>query len=235
MNYDIKISIIIPARNESRDLPEILKFLCSVPGREHIAEIIVSDGQSSDNTVNIARSFGATVVLNERPGRASQMNTGAIQATGDVLYFLHADSMAPVSFVQQIIQKISKGYDAGCFRLKFDYNHWFLRANAWFTRFNINAVRFGDQSLFVKKGLFEAIGCFREDLIIMEDQEIIYRICKKGKFGVIGDCIITSSRKYKANGVYRMQAIFFYIYFSYVFGQSQEKLVAKYKKYIKPG
>lgn len=235
MNYDIKISIIIPVRNESRELPAILKFLCSVPGREHIAEIIISDGQSSDNTVDIARSYGAIVILNERPGRAIQMNTGIIRATGDVLYFLHADSKPPASFVQQILQKISAGYDAGCFRLKFDYNHWFLRANAWFTRFNVNAIRFGDQSLFVKKNLFQAIGCFREDLIIMEDQEVIYRICEKGKFGVIGDYIVTSSRKYRANGVYRMQAIFFYIYFSYIFGQSQEKLAAKYKKHIKPG
>ncbi|HEX9509483.1 MAG TPA: TIGR04283 family arsenosugar biosynthesis glycosyltransferase [Puia sp.] len=235
MNCDIKISIIIPARNESSGLSKILEFLCSVSGREHIAEIIVSDGQSSDDTVDIARSYGAIVVLNVRPGRAIQMNTGAVQATGDVLYFLHADSIPPASFVRQVIQKIDDGYDAGCFRLKFDHNHWFLQANAWFTRFNINAVRFGDQSLFVKRKLFQDIGCFRDDLIIMEDQEIVYRICKKGRFGIIGDYVTTSARKYRVNGVYRMQAIFFYIYFSYIFGQDQQKLVAKYKKHIKTG
>ncbi|HEY4197622.1 MAG TPA: TIGR04283 family arsenosugar biosynthesis glycosyltransferase [Mucilaginibacter sp.] len=235
MNCDFKISIIIPARNESRDLPELLEFLCSAPGQEHIAEIIISDGRSSDNTVDIAKTFGAIVVLNELVGRARQMNNGAIKATGDVLYFLHADSIPPASFLQQIVQKISEGYDGGCFRLRFDHKHWFLRANAWFTRFNVNAVRFGDQSLFVKKNLFQKIGCFREDLIIMEDQEIIYRIRRKGKFGVMGDYITTSARKYRANGVYRMQGIFFYIYFFYQLGQSQEKLIAKYKKHIKPG
>lgn len=235
MTGHLTISILIPARNEAAQLPALLEFLLAAPGREHLREIILSDGQSSDNTVDIARSFGVRIVLNPCPGRALQMNSAAAVAGGDILYFLHADSLPPRDFIPQIIDKIGKGYDAGCFRLKFDHPHWFLRVNAWFTRFNVNAIRFGDQSLFIRKNLFDSIGGFREDLIIMEDQEIVYRIVKKGKFGIISDYVITSARKYRVNGVYRMQAIFFYLYFSYLFGQNQQKLIAKYRKHIRPG
>ncbi len=228
------ISIIIPAKNEAAQLPVLLNYLNTVTGKNNIVEIIVSDGNSTDDTVSIANLYGAKVVVSEQAGRGRQMNAGAKNATGNILYFLHADSMPPTGFVEDILGKINSGYVAGCYRLRFDYNHWFLKANAWFTRFNVNAVRFGDQSLFIRKSIFEAIGGFREDLIIMEDQEIIHRIREKGSFAVIDGYVTTSARKYRVNGVYRMQVIFFYIYFAYAFGASQQKLIAIYKKLIRP-
>jgi len=228
------ISIIIPVKNEAPQLPVLLNFLNTVSGKEHIAEIIVSDGNSTDETVSIANFYGAKVVVSEQAGRGRQMNAGAKTATGNILYFLHADSIPPTGFVEDILDKINAGHVAGCYRLRFDDDHWFLKANAWFTRFNVNAIRFGDQSLFVTKTVFESIGGFREDLIIMEDQEIIHRIRKKGKFAVIAGYVTTSARKYQVNGIYRMQGIFFYIYFAYVLGASQQKLVRIYKKLIKP-
>jgi rSAM/selenodomain-associated transferase 2 len=214
-------------------LPVLLNYLNTVPGKEHIAEIIVSDGKSTDDTVRIAKLYGAKVVVNEQAGRGRQMNAGAKITTGNILYFLHADSLPPTGFVKDILEKIHSGYVAGCYRLRFDDDHWFLKANAWFTRFNVNAVRFGDQSLFVTKTVFETIGGFREDLIIMEDQEIIHRIRAQGRFAVIEDYVTTSARKYRVNGIYRMQGIFFYIYFAYLLGASQQKLVSIYKKLIR--
>ncbi len=234
ITHDNSISIIIPARNEATQLPVLLNYLKAVAGKELIVEIIVSDGNSSDNTVRIANLYGAKVVVSEQAGRGLQMNTAAKAAAGNVLYFLHADSIPPTGFVEDILEKINAGHVAGCYRLRFDYNHWFLKANAWFTRFNVNAVRFGDQSLFVRKSVFDSIGGFREDLLIMEDQEIIHRIRKKGRFAVIAGYVTTSARKYKVNGIYRMQGIFFYIYFAYVFGASQQALVSIYKKFIRP-
>ena len=228
------ISIIIPARNEAGQLPMLLNYLSTVTGKNNIAEIIISDGNSSDDTVEIANLYGAKVVVSEQARRGKQMNAGAKIATGNILYFLHADSMPQLDFIEDILDKIDAGYVAGCYRLRFDYNHWFLKANAWFTRFNVNAVRFGDQSLFIRKSVFETIVGFREDLIIMEDQEIIHRIRTKGRFAVIAGYVTTSARKYRVNGIYRMQGVFFYIYFAYVFGASQQKLVSIYKKFIRP-
>ena len=232
--HDNSISIIIPARNETVQLPVLLIYLKVVTGKEFIAAIIVSDGKSSYAPVRMEKLYGAKVVVSTRAGRGTQMNAGAKTATGNILYFLHADSIPPSGFVDDILGKIDSGYIAGCYRLRFDYNHWFLKANAWFTRFNVNAIRFGDQSLFVRKSDFETIGGFREDLIIMEDQEIIHRIRTKGRFAVIAGYVTTSARKYRVNGIYRMQGVFFYIYFAYVFGASQQKLVSIFKKFIRP-
>ena len=117
--------------------------------------------------------------------------------------------------------------------MRFDSGHWFLKVNAWFTRFDVNAFRFGDQSLFVVKDIFIKAGGFDERLVVMEDQEIVYRLKKYGKFKVLPDAITTSARKYIINGTYRMQGIFFLIYFLYKCGVPQNKLVALYRSLIK--
>jgi hypothetical protein len=161
------------------------------------------------------------------------MNKGAAFAKGEILYFLHADSLPPQGFTLQILNAYSRGIKCGCFRLDFDHNHWFLKAHAWFTRFDINAFRFGDQSLFVTKEIFEKSGGFREDLLMMEDQEIIHRIKKHGRFKVMNDVVITSARKYLDNGVYRMQGIFYRIWGLYYLGYPQEKLLQLHRKLIR--
>lgn len=226
------VSIIIPTYNESECLPLLLSRLVSLNVFGLDTEIIISDGASTDNTVELAKGLNAKIVVGQK-GRAKQMNAGAAYASGDVLYFLHVDSIPPPDFIVQIFEALVSGSQAGCFRLRFDWDHWFLRANAWFTRFNINVVRFGDQSLFITKSLFEKIGGFREDYILMEDQEIVYRITRHTKFRVLTDYITTSARKYRVNGAFRMQAIFFYIYFAYRFGASQQTLKNIYQKLIR--
>lgn len=224
------LSIIIPVYNEAT---EIVKLIAKI--RENCArtdvDIIVVDGGSTDDTLALAVAQKVTVVTAEK-GRAKQMNKGAKFAKMDVLYFLHADSVPPPSFDTTIFAAIDNGASCGCFRLKFDVVHWFLAANSWFTRFNVNAVRFGDQSLFATKAVFNNTGGFREGLIVMEDQEIIHRLKKHGKFVVMNDYIITSARKYLANGVYRMQSIFFRIWAMYYLGYSQDQLLNTYKKLI---
>lgn len=227
-----KISIIIPTFNEAGTIEKLLSYLTQFKD-EHIQEIIVADGGSTDNTCNLARQSGALAVISPKKGRGAQMNYGALQASGNILYFLHADSYPPPRFWQDIIFAIEQGYGSGCYQLAFDEPHPFLRFNAWFTRFNIDAVRFGDQSLFVTKDVFQKAGGFREDLIIMEDQEIIGRIRKYAKFKILSGKVTTSARKYRENGVYKLQGIFFLIYFLYQLGYPQEKLVKLYKRLIR--
>jgi rSAM/selenodomain-associated transferase 2 len=193
----------------------------------------VSDGHSTDRTREIAASAGATVVLSPNKGRAAQMNFGASLAREGILFFLHADSIPPKRFSNYILDALKNNVISGCFRLSFDHQHWFLKVNCWFTRFNVNAVRFGDQSLFVTKDVFNKSGRFREDLLMMEDQEIIHRIKKLGKFKVMNAAVITSARKYSDNGIYRMQAIFFRIWLLYYIGYSQQRLLKLHKRLIR--
>jgi len=117
--------------------------------------------------------------------------------------------------------------------LSFDYNHWFLKANCWFTRFDVDTIRFGDQSLFVTKDAFLKADGFCEKHIVLEDQEFIKRVKKTVRFTIIKKPVITSARKYLENGIYKTQGIFFIIYFMYSFGFSQQNLVATYRKLIR--
>lgn len=227
------ISIIIPTFNEEVNITETIKEIKLRDNDNLISEIIVSDGQSTDETISLATNAGATVLKSKKKGRAAQMNYGASTAKGKILYFLHADSIPPKGFTTNILNAFKKGYKSGCFRLSFDYKHWFLKANCWFTKFDVNAVRFGDQSLFVTKEVFKKCGGFDEHLLMMEDQEIIHRIKKLGKFTVMNGSVITSARKYLDNGIYRMQFIFFKIWFLYYLGYSQEYLLKLHKKLIR--
>lgn len=227
------ISIVIPTYNEEENIAETITKIEKRDNEKLISEIIISDGQSTDKTVRVASDAGATVVVCGKKGRSAQMNCGASIAKGQILYFLHADSIPPENFTSHILNAFKKEYASGCFRLSFDYQHWFLKANCWFTRFDVNAVRFGDQSLFVTKDVFEKCGGFDENLLMMEDQEIIHRIKKLGKFSVMNAAVTTSARKYLDNGIYRMQFIFFRIWLLYYLGYSQQDLLKLHKKLIR--
>ncbi len=226
-------SIIIPTYNEGDQIASTIAAARAAANAQHKLEILVMDGGSTDDTRLIAEQCGARVTVSERKGRAAQMNAGAVAARYPWLYFLHADSIPPNDFTSQLMKAIGSGVKSGCFRLQFDHDHWFLKANAWFTRFDVNAVRFGDQSLFVAKDVFQKAGGFNENLVMMEDQEIIHRLKKEGPFQVLNGVVTTSARKYMENGIYRMQGIFFRLWAMYYLGYSQQQLVAVYKQLIR--
>jgi len=227
-----KISVIIPCLNEEAALAEQLRAI-----QEHqsggIGEIIVADGGSSDNTLGVAESFGAKIVNCRKAGRAIQMNAGAYRAENGILYFLHADTIPPANFDSSIVSSIKNGVVSGCFTLKFDWQHPALNFYAWFTKRKSTFFRFGDQSLYIKADIFSKIRGFDESLIIMEDQEIIHRIKKKGDFVVLPGPVVTSARKYRENGPVRLQLIFTLIWIGYYLGIPQAKLKSFYKRAIR--
>jgi len=228
---DLFISIIIPTFNEEERLGELLKHLkkcCS----EITHEIIIADGGSEDGTVQIAESFDATVIHCQKKGRAAQMNEGAEHSSGTILYFLHADTFPPENFLNYISQSFKKGYKSGCFQLVFDDPHPLLEFYGWFTRFRLTLFRFGDQSLFVEKTIFEKVDGFDESMIVMEDQKIVRELKKAGSFQLLDERVTTSARRYKVNGVIRLQAVFFLILLLYYSGVSQSTLVHVYKEFI---
>jgi rSAM/selenodomain-associated transferase 2 len=230
----LSVSIIIPAYNEAGRIGPLVRYLRGAAGPAEAAlEILVADGQSTDGTAAEAAAAGARVLLCPRRGRAAQLNHGATQAGGELLYFLHADSYPPADFLPRIRGAVAAGYGSGCFRLRFDHPHWFLRLNAWFTRFQAEVVRFGDQSLFVRRTVFERAGGYRADMLVLEDQEITRRLRRHGRFAVLPAVVTTSARKYLTNGVFRLQGIFLLICVLYRLGASQPRLVRVYRALVR--
>ncbi|MET4073050.1 TIGR04283 family arsenosugar biosynthesis glycosyltransferase [Hymenobacter sp. UYCo722] len=229
------VSIIIPTYNEAEIIGELLKWLGQQAAHDEAVDIVVADGGSTDGTRALARQYGATVLRCPRKGRAAQLNHGAQHSSGRLLYFLHADSFPPPGFLIELRQAAAQGYGSGCFRLAFDHPHWFLRFSAWCTRLPILLVRFGDQSLFVRRELFEQVGGFREELHLMEDQELVQRLQAQAPFRLLPRAVTTSARKYLANGVFRLQGVFTGLAVLYWLGLPQAQLLRLYRRLVRQG
>lgn len=235
-----KISIIIPTLNEAENITRLLEHLTVTKTSTASIEIITVDGGSSDTTVQLIENHIKQnntnsvkfVSISSSKGRAKQMNAGASVAKGEILYFLHADSFPPEGYDQHIIDEVAKGNDAGCFRMRFDSNHWWLRLASWLTQFSWRACRGGDQSQFITKKLFEELGRYDERFIIYEDNDLINKLYERQEFTVINKKITTSSRRYTSNGIWKLQYHFWAIYVKKWFGASAEELHEYYKKKI---
>lgn len=228
-----KISIIIPVLNEAETISDQIRHLLNSTSEDNISEIIVVDGGSTDNSIKRISQFSEVTILSSEKGRAKQMNLGAKQATGDILYFLHADSIPPINFDQLIIDEINKGNLAGCFKMKFDSEHWWLKLAGWLTQFRWRACRGGDQSQFITKRLFQELEGYNEVFMIYEDNDLINKLYKRREFVVIQEWLITSSRKYEANGIWKLQYHFWMIYLKKWLGATPEDLFNYYSKKIK--
>ena len=227
------ISIIIPTYNEEESIAKTLKSIQLNGNVNLIKEIIVVDGGSTDKTIEKASDCGVRVIVSQKKGRAAQMNEGAAVASEKILHFIHADSQLPEHFDADIIRAVNRGYEAGCFRLAFDYHHWFLKLNCWFTRFDFSAFHYGDQSLFITRDIFNKIHGYNEKYIVFEDLDIIRRIKNHYRFKILKQSIITSARKYVENGVFKMQMVFYKMYIMEQLGASQQKLVNVLRSGIK--
>jgi rSAM/selenodomain-associated transferase 2 len=227
----MSISVIIPTFNEADSITDTIEILRK-NRTEHILEILVVDGGSTDATIEKANAAGVKTLENPEKGRAAQMNVGAKHAGGDILYFLHADTHPPKNFDRSIKEAVNQNHRAGCFRLAFDDDHVLLQLYGWFTRFDIDLFRFGDQSLFITKNAFNHLQGFREDHIVMEDQEFVRRIKNSFSFVILDKSVITSAQKYRNNGIVKLQLIFTLILLLYYMGIDQDKLVKIYNRFI---
>lgn len=227
-----KISIIIPIYNEAKHIAKLLNYLKKNTSKENIAEIIVVDGGSTDQSQNQIEKNDNILLLNSEKGRAKQMNFGANHAHGNILYFLHADSYPPKNFDELIINEVNKNNLAGCFKMKFDSNHLWLKLAGWFTQFPLKTFRGGDQSQFITRALFGEIGGFNEDFTIYEDNDLIRKLYKRKQFVVIQQWLTTSARRYNSSGIFKLQYHFWTIHIKKWFGASPKSLNTYYMKHV---
>jgi rSAM/selenodomain-associated transferase 2 len=225
------LSIIIPVLNESENLRELLPFFFNHDKNSEI-EVIVVDGGSKDNSVETALKIGAKVVRSEICSRACQMNVGANHAKGDILYFVHADTRVLPSFYEDIVQAVDRGVPAGCFAYSFDSDSRLLKLNSWFTQFNGMLSGGGDQTLFVKREVFEELGGFDEYYCIMEDFELVRKLKKNYSFNVIPKKITVSARKYETNSWLRVQVANLVVFVLFFFKTPPSKLKKLYSRLL---
>jgi rSAM/selenodomain-associated transferase 2 len=188
------ISVVVPTLDEAAALPALLRALAA-QGEAH--EIIVADGGSADATVALARAAGARVVTASR-GRGAQLAAGAAAGRGEVLWFVHADTMVPYAAMRAMLRALDPpGVVGGNFRLLFDGGTRFDRVLALFyALIRRLGLFYGDSGIFVRCAAYDAIGGVRP-LALMEDYDFVRRMRRAGRTACIRfPPLTTSSRRF---------------------------------------
>ncbi|MBK6995913.1 MAG: TIGR04283 family arsenosugar biosynthesis glycosyltransferase [Lewinellaceae bacterium] len=229
---NVQLSIIIPTLNEAANIGRLVRYLLE-NGEGAVAEILVVDCNSKDGTAQKAAEAGARVLFSEECSRAAQMNLGAGAAKSDVLYFVHADTLPPASFAQDIQRELEAGQVMGCYRYQFDSPKWILKFNAYFVRYTWLWCQGGDKTFFVKREVFEAFGGYDEQFVVMEEYDFLRKAMKKYRLRVLPKYVIVSSRKYEQNSWLRVQLANIGAFYLFRFGAKPTKIKRFYKSFLK--
>ena len=191
----------MPTLDEGAVIDRLLEQLR--PARAAGHELILVDGGSRDATVERAHSR-VDRLLHSEPGRARQMNRGAMASRGEWLWFLHADSRLPEGWLAQLERACREGgRDWGFFRVRLDNPRWPYRmiSRLMNLRSAVTGIATGDQAIFIRRSLFFAGNCF-PDLPLMEDVALSRRL--KGQLPcILSGPLVTSARRWERDGVLR--------------------------------
>lgn len=193
----MRLSVVVPAHNEEATIGHTLA--CTLE-RVRPHELFVANVSSTDRTGEIAARWAQVLTLETSRGAA--LNQAAALATGDVLLFLHADTLPP-SGATALIEAALEDANAvgGAFRLHLDDPSWLARlvSRAVNVRSALLGTFFGDQGLFVRREVFAQVGGYR-DWSVMEDLEILSRLRRHGRLALLNEEVVTSARRHRGSG-----------------------------------
>jgi rSAM/selenodomain-associated transferase 2 len=184
------------------------------------AEVILVDGGSDDATAQVATRAPDVRLLDRPRGRARQMNAGALQARGDVLLFLHADTRLPDGALEAVSAALDdQRVIGGRFDVRFDNPRPVFRMIAFFMnlRSRVSGISTGDQAIFVRRTAFEALGGY-PDIPLMEDIELCRRLKRRGRLVALRARVTPSARKWERDGAFRTMALMWALRFLYMAG-----------------
>jgi len=220
------ISVVIPALNEAALAGKRLKDLQCLRGRGH--ELLLVDGGSSDATRRIAKPL-VDQLLDSPPGRALQLNAGAAAARGDILWFLHLDSVVPPRADSLVEEALADGAVWGRFDVRLSGGAIMFRVieRMMNLRSSVTGICTGDQGVFVRRDLFESVGGFPE-IALMEDIAISKRLKRIARPCCLGHPIVTSSRRWERDGIWRTVLAMWFLRSAYQLGADPARLAEIY-------
>ncbi len=225
------ISVIIPTHNEEETVPGLLNRLTGLPG----LEIIISDGGSTDRTAQICAGYPVTFVSGP-PGRGRQLNAGAVRSTGDILFFLHADSTVQNRVFDDILAAVAGRRRWGCGTIGFDKNSFLFKVLAFVSglRARLLSSCYGDQGIFCERSLFFSVGGF-PDTSFLEDLCLSRRLRRYARVCIVPGRIITSTRRFNRGGILKTLLKMQLIKLLFALGVSPEYLAKMYRPVYKEG
>lgn len=223
-----RVSIIVPALNEAAGVEAMLRPLQAWRTEGH--ELILVDGGSTDGTPERA-SPCCDHVVRSPPGRALQMNAGARIASGEVLWFLHADTLAPADALSAMLSALTAtGHCWGRFDVRLSGDRWPLRVveRMMNLRSCLSGIATGDQGLFVRRAAFESVGGF-PSIPLMEDVALSRRLRRLSRPVCLHRRLVTSSRRWETRGVWRTIVLMWRLRLAYALGADPEVLARRYR------
>ncbi|PSB23207.1 glycosyltransferase [filamentous cyanobacterium CCP2] len=249
-----QVSIVIPTLNEAAVLGQTLRCLYSLDPPAW--EILVVDGGSQDNTIAIAETAlhdfvekptSVEIISSEQPGRSIQMNRGAELATGEVLCFLHADTLVSPDLVSTIHKTLTDSTVVGGGFISLmvgpDKTRWIMSLHNYLKTyyapllfrphlFLFKGLRllFGDQVMFCRRQAFWNCGGFDLDLPIMEDADLCLKLIKHGRIRLVNRIVQSSDRRVAKWGIFKANLIYSYVGFLWGIGVSPSYLKQFYEE-----
>ncbi len=219
------ISVIVPAYNEEELLPRCLE---SIIQQQEACQLIIVDGASEDSTLQVAQRYADRVIILDEPGLARQLNAGAEAASGDILLFLHADSLLVPGCLARL-KCLPEKFVGGAFTMHVAGNRFFFRLLSLggdvFCR--LSGIYFGDRGIFIRTKIFKQMGGFVE-LPIMADVDFSQRLKSQGKTILLPGPVVSSSRKFEKESPWRTLYLIFYALIAFKLKVDPEKIKAKY-------
>ena len=221
----LSVSVVIPTLNEAKTITQTLLQV----RKAGACQLIVVDGGSVDGTAEIAHR-GADLVLSSPCGRARQMNSGARAATGDVLLFLHADTVLPRGFPDLLTHALADPQVVGGrFDIRLDASGWPFRLveTLMNLRSRLTRISTGDQAIFVRRETFLALGGYPE-VELMEDLELSKKLKRVGRIACLRERVTTSARRWQRDGVLRTIVLMWTLRLGHFLGVPAERLKTFY-------
>ena len=231
MSDSLSLTVIVPVWMEASGIVATLEALAPLRSAGH--EVIVVDAGSSDGTAALAQPLCDLVVTSEK-GRAVQMNAGAAVARGSLLLFLHADTRLPADAGERLQDFVASDRPWGRFDVRLSGERRLFRVIAWFmnVRSRLTGICTGDQAMFVRRDVFEALGGFAP-IPLMEDVEFCRRLCLVSRPYCISSQVTTDSRRWEKLGPWRTIFLMWQLRWRYWRGESPESLAQAYRSDVR--